>query len=192
MKHLHTILLTAATFALAVTGNAQTPPAGTPSTAAQKPKPLSSSDTRAYTAVSESLQFQMNMSTRLRGKFKDTAPDMVTFGSKLSKEVTDLYTPGVNLAQDRGVDPKNIPQGMSKTDTASVAKLSPIKDDKKWTLAFFELFAKDSKKNAQDAEKSAKTVTDPELKSYLEKAAAVIKTQSETVEAKYKELKAQK
>jgi hypothetical protein len=183
MKHLHSILLIAATLGFSTPSYAQT---------AQKPKPLSSSDTRAYVTTAESLQYQMGMSMRLRGKFKETDPALVGFGSKLNKEVTDLYTPGVNLAQSRGVDGKSIPQGMSKTDAASVAKLNAIKDDKKWTLAYFETFAKDSKKNALDAEKTLKGVMDPELKAWVETVVPVLKTQSATIDAKYQELKSAK
>lgn len=198
MNPLRPILLVATALAVTAISQAQTtPPAVTPGAAApgapaQKPKPFSSSDTRAYLTVAESLQFQLNMSLRLRSRFKETEPQLVAFGSKLHKEATDLWTPGVDLAQLHGVEGKKIPLDMTKADKANVAKLNPIKDDKKWTLAYFELFAKDSKKNALEAEKTLKTVMDPELKAFLEKAHALLKSQSETVEAKFQELKGRK
>jgi hypothetical protein len=198
MNPLRPILLVATALAVTAISQAQTtPPAVTPGAAApgapaQKPKPFSSSDTRAYLTVAESLQFQLNMSLRLRSRFKETEPQLVAFGSKLHKEATDLWTPGVDLAQLHGVDGKKIPLDMTKADKANVAKLNPIKDDKKWTLAYFDLFAKDSKKNALEAEKTLKTVMDPELKAFLEKAHALLKSQSETVEAKFQELKGRK
>ncbi|MEQ1852018.1 MAG: hypothetical protein ABMA01_10540 [Chthoniobacteraceae bacterium] len=203
MNQLRPILLVATAFAFTATSQAQTTPpvaapgakpagAAAPGAPAQKPKPFSSSDTRAYLTVAESLQFQLNMSLRLRSRFKETEPQLVAFGSKLHKEATDLWTPGVDLAQLHGVDGKKIPLDMTKADKANVAKLNPIKDDKQWTLAYFELFAKDSKKNALEAEKTLKTVMDPELKAFLERAQALLKSQSETVEAKFQELKVRK
>lgn len=203
MKHLHPILLVAAALALNATSHAQTTPPATapgakPATAtgaaapAQKPKPFSSSDSRTYLEIAASLQFQLNMSLKLRSRFKETEPDLVSFGSKLHKESTDIWTPAVDLAQAHGVEGKKIPLDMSKSDKDKVAKLNPLKDDKKWTVAFFELFAKESKKNSQDAEKAVKTVADPDLKAFVEKASALLKTQSESVEAKYKEIKARK
>jgi hypothetical protein len=192
MKHLPSILLIAATLAFDATSHAQTTPPGATTAPAAKPKPFSSNDTRNYVAVAEMLQYHLNMGTRLRGKFKETDQDLVSFGGKLSKEATELYTPGVNLAMARGVPNDKIPQAMSKADAASVGKLNTIKDDKKWTVAFLELFAKDSKKHASDAEKVAKSQMDPELKTWVEKVAAMIKSQSEAVDAKFKERKAMK
>lgn len=202
MKHHHSILLTIAALALFQThvSQAAAPAApaaapgapGAPATSAAKPKPFSSNDAGKYVSTAESIQFQLNMGARLRSRFKDTDPDLVTFGGKLSKEATELYTPGVSLAQDHGVDGKRIPQDMAKADKDSVGKLNAIKDDKKWTLAFFDLFARDSKKNALEADRSAKSVMDPDLKAFLEKASAMLKSQSDAIETKSKELKARK
>lgn len=192
MKPFHPILLIAATLIFNPASHAQTTPPGATAAPAAKPKPFSSTDTRNYVVAAEMLQYHLNMGMRLRGKFKETDPDLVAFGGKLSKEATDLYTPGVNLAMARGVPNEKIPQAMSKSDAATVGKLNTIKDEKKWTVAFLELFAKDSKKNATDVEKVAKSQMDPELKTWVEKVAAMIKSQSEAVDAKFKERKAMK
>jgi hypothetical protein len=197
MKKLRPLLIAV----LTLTAAAQTTPGaapaaaaapGAPAAPAAKPKPFSSSDTNAYVKIAESMQYQLHLSLTLRGKFKDTNPDLVSLGSRVHKEMTDLWTPGVNLAQQRGVDNKKIPQALSKNDKAAVAKVGTIKDEKKWTVAYFELFAKESKKAAADAEKIVKAVQDAELKAFVEKAAALLKSESETIEAKYKELKSGK
>lgn len=189
MKKLLIVLSAAAMLALPTEAPAQAA-AGAP--AAAKPRPLSTNDQRNYVQVAEMIQYHLNMGMRLRGKFKDTDPDLVSFGGKLSKEATDLYTPGVNLAMSRGVPNDRIPQAMSKSDASSVGKLNTIKDEKKWTVAFLELFAKDAKKHATDAGRLAKSQMDPELKEWVGKAAALFQSQAEAVEAKFQERKAAK
>lgn len=165
---------------------------GAPAPAAAKPKPFSSSDTSSYIKIADAMQYQLHLSLRLRHKFKDKEPELVAIGSKIHKEMTELWTPGVNLAMERGVDGKKIPQVLSKNDKDSVAKVDTIKDEKKWIVAYFELFAKESKKAAVDAEKIAKAVQDADLKTHLEKTAAVLKSQSDAITAKYMDLKAKK
>lgn len=193
MKTPHILLIGIASLILANAATAQTAPGAKPAApAAAKAKPLSSSDTNAYLKVAESMQFQLNLSLTLRHKFKDSEPEIVSLGTKLHKEMTDQWTPGVNLVMERGVDGKKIPMALSKIDKATVSKVSTIKDEKKWLVAYFELFAKESKKSAAEAEKIAKAIQDADLKAYIEKAATLLKSQSEVIEAKFQELKTRK
>lgn len=193
MKTPRLLLIGTAAIILATGANVQSAPGGSgaPPSAA-KAKPYSSSDTRAYLTTAEAIQFQLTMSLRLRSKFKETSPELVSFGTKIHRESTELWTPGVDAAMARGVDGKKIPQEMSKNDKAAIAKFNAIKDDTKWQQAYFEYYAKEAKKAAADVEKNAKTVQDPDLKAFVEKAAAQLKSQAETVEAKHLELKGKK
>lgn len=192
------ILIGTASLILAASANAQTAaPAGTPpappaAPAAAPVKPYSSADQRIYLSIAESMQLHLNMSLRLRHKYKEKAPDMVALGNKIHKGTTDLWTAGVDAAMAHGVEGKKIPQGFSKNDTAAMTKVNAIKDEKKWEIAFFEFFAKEAMKGAADAEKGAKAVQSPDLKPFAEKAAALLKSNAEQVEAKFKELKARK
>ena len=147
------------------------------------------------------MQFQLKASEKLRWKMKDGDPTVVAFAAKMSKEITELYTPGVTLAQEHGVPgnldkkPKSgtIPNEMTAADKAALAKVDSMnKDEKKWLLALFELLAKESRKNATVAEKSVLTVQDADLKAFVEKVAAALKSESDEAEAKFKELKAKK
>jgi hypothetical protein len=191
MKLLFPFLIAAALTATATAQPAPgTPPA--PGATAAKPKPFSAGDTNAYIKVAESMQFQLTLSLTLRGKFKDSEPEIVALGNKIHSETTKAWTPGVDLAQLRGVDGKKIPMTLSKNDKAALAKVATIKEEKKWLVAYFDLFAKESKKSAADAEKIAKAVQDPDLKAFIEKVAALLKSQSEAIEAKEKEVKARK
>jgi hypothetical protein len=192
MKSLRTLLLGTAALLLAAGANAQTPSGTAPAGAPAKPRPYSSSDARVYITVAEAIQFQLKASERLRGKYRDGDPAMLSFAGKITKECIELFTPGVDAAMAHGVEGKKIPQDMTKNDKTALAKLGTIKDEKKWALAFFEHYAKEAKKNAADVEKIAKGAQDADLKAYAEKAAGVIKTQADTIEAKFKELKAAK
>ena len=197
VKTLHLLLIGTAVFILATSANAQTPLAGKPATGAPaagtaKPKPFSAGDTHIYLSIAESIQFQLNMSLRTRGKYKDGPQDLLDLASKISKDATELWTPSVDLAMSHGVEGKKIPNSLTKNDTAAVNKLGIIKDDKKWQLAFFEFFAKESKKNARDAESGAKALQDADLKAFAEKAVPLLKNQADAVEAKFQELKARK
>ena len=198
MKTLRLLLIGTAAFLFIPGANAQpapgakpatgTPPAGAPA----KAKPYAAGDTKIYIEIADAIQFQLKMSERLRGKYKDGAPDVLALAARISKESIELFTPGVDGAMAHGVEGKKIPQDMSKIDKANLAKLGTIKDEKKWQLAFFEFYAKESKKNAAELEKGAKTAQDADLKAYAEKAAALLKSQAEAVEAKFKELKTRK
>jgi len=160
--------------------------------ASAKAKPFSAGDTHIYLTIAEGIQFQLNMSLRMRGKYKDGPQDLLDLAAKTSKESTELWTPGVNLAQERGVQGTKIPNDLTKNDKAALAKLGTVKDDKKWQLAFFEFYAKEAKKSAAEAEKGAKAAQDADLKAFAEKATALLKSQSDAIEAKHKELKTRK
>jgi hypothetical protein len=183
MKILRTFLLLAA---LTLAAAAQ------PAPGAAKPKPYSSGDTHAYLLVADAIQFHLGMSQRMTGKYKDGAPDLLALAGKIRKASTDLWTPGVDAAMAHGVEGKKIPQDMSKNDKASLTKLATVKDAKKSELAFFELYSKEAKKNAHEAENALKTVQDADLKAFVEKAVAQLKGQADELEAKFKELKTRK
>ena len=190
MKPFITFLVLAA---FTLSGAAQVAPsgAGVPP-ASVKPKPYSADDTRVYVTIAEGVRFQLVMSQRLVGSYQGSDPGMPAFASNLLQASTELWRSGVDAAMQHGVQGKKIPQDMSKNDQAALAKLGTIKDQKKGQIAFFELYAKESKKNAADTEKGAKAAQDPDLKAYAEKAAGLLKTQAEAIEAKFKELKTKK
>ena len=197
MKSLRILIIGTTAFLSATGAHAQTAPGAKPATAAPpaaapKAKPYSPGDAHIYLTIADAIQFQLTMSSRIRGKYKDGPQDLLDLSSKINRESTALWTPGVDAAMAHGVEGKKIPQDMSKTDKANLAKLSTIKDDKKWELSFFEFYAKDAKKGAADAEKGAKAATDADLKAFAEKAAALLKTQADSIEAKFKELKGKK
>jgi hypothetical protein len=188
-----------AAFVTIISGSSAQQPAAAPASAAgatanptAKPRPFTSTETKVLLEVAESVQFQLGMAQRITGKFRETDPAMVSFAGKLRKEATELWTPMVDMATARGIDGKKIPLDMSKNDKANVAKLGAIKDEKKWTLTFFEHFAKESKRNASTAQAALKSVGDPDLKAWMEKAAAILQSQSATVDSKAAELKASK
>jgi hypothetical protein len=198
MKTSRLLLIGTAALIFAATANAQTAPGakpapGTPPPAAPaKPKPYSAGDTRIYLAIADGIQFQLNMSLRVRGKYTDGPQDLLDLASKISRDSTELWTPGVDAAMAHGVEGKKIPNSLSKTDTANLNKLGTIKDEKKWQLAFFEFYAREAKKNAHDAENGAKAAQDADLKAFAEKAAALLRSQAEEIEAKFRELKTRK
>jgi hypothetical protein len=192
MKSLRILILGTAALILTAGANAQTAPGTPPAVAPAKAKPYASSDEHIYITIAEGIQFQLKLSERLRGKYREGDAAMLAFAGKVSKESIDLFTPGVDAAMAHGVEGKKIPQDISKNDKAGLTKLGTIKDEKKWELAFFEFYAKESKKNAADAEKGAKAAQDADLKAYAEKATAVLKAQADAAEAKFKELKTKK
>ena len=208
MKTLRLILTGTAAFIFTAAAHAQTapgakpaggaPPAGAPA----KAKHFSPAETHAYIVTAEAMQFQLKASEKLRWKMKDGDPEVVTFAGKISREMTELYTPGVSMAQEHGVPgnpdkkPKSgtIPNDINAADRAALAKMDSTsgKDDKKWTLAMFELLAKESKKNAAAVEKALPAVQDADLKSFLEKTGALLKSESAEAEAKFQELRKKK
>ena len=202
MKHIVLLFLCAATLALdASAQNAPMPAAGTksaggaatggtPPAAAKKSFP--GGDIHTLLALADSLQFQLKMGEHITSKFHETDPALAAFGNPIRKETTDMWTPMVDMATAGGVEGKKIPLDMSKNDKANLAKLNTIKDEKKWTLAFFEFFAKEAKKNAKAAESGIKALTDPNLKAWAEKAGAMLNTQAEQIEGKFKEIKSAK
>ena len=209
MKTSSLLLLGTASLIFTVGAGAQNAPAVKPAPGAPasttaapaKPKAFASSDTRIYITIAEAMQFQLKAAEKLRWKMKDGDAETVALAMKLGKEVTELYTPGVTMAQERGVpgavDKKTktgtIPTDMTAADRAALTKVDAMnKDDKKWIVAFFEMFAKESKKGTAEAEKGAKAAQDADLKAWAEKVAALLKTQTEEIEAKHKALKSNK
>ena len=187
------LYLCAATLALALAASAQNPAAatgGTPPAAAKKA--FSGGDVHTLLALADSVQFQLKMGEQVWSKFSESNPPLAAFATPMRTEASNMWTPMVDMATAGGVDGKKIPLDMSKTDKANLAKLNTIKDEKKWTLAFFEFFAKEAKRNAKNAETGSKALSDPNLKAWAEKAAAMLGTQADQIEAKFKELKSAK
>lgn len=201
-----TFLLTSTiALALAAAAHSQNPPkvtagaeapAGKPGTtttaAPQKPKPFSSTDTRAVLGVADSVQFQLGMAQRLQSKYREGDAEMASLGSKIHKDATALWTPMVELATAHGVDGRKIPMVMTKTDKASADKLNTVKDEKKYKVAFLDLFSKEARKNVRSTEAAAKTVMDPDLKAWMEKALPTLQSQAELLETAAKDAKSPK
>ena len=134
------------------------------------------------------MHFHLHMAAHGRQKDKDDK-DMVAYASKNDKEITDLYTPLVSAAQVRQM--KNIQAEPSKADKEAVGKVGKEKGEK-WKAEYYELLAKQGKRNARTAENAVKSLSDPELKAIATKVVAAINAQADEAETKLKELKAAK
>ena len=131
------------------------------------------------------MQFHIRMGEVARHKDKDDK-ELLGFANKIHKEMTEQWTPLVSAAMNRNM--KNIPSAVSKGDKDDIAKLGKEKGDK-WKAEYFELFAKNGKRNVRTAENAVKALQDPELKAPATKVAAVITSQADAADAKAKELK---
>lgn len=190
MKPLITFLILATFTSMAA---AQPAPGGAGATpAAAKPKPYSPGDTRVYVTIAAGMQFHLVVSMHLRGKDPQSDPGMAAFAEKLHNACTGLWTAGVDAAMQHGVEGKKFPRDISKNDQMALARIDNIKDERKWLLAFFDFYSKEAKKNARDAESAATAAQDPDLKAFAGKAVALLKGDSDEIEAKLKELKAKK
>lgn len=148
-------------------------------------------DAKSLSGILEVMQFHIRMGEVGRHKLKEDK-EFVAFASKTHKDMTALWTPAVNLAMNRGVDSKNIPSAVSRADKADIDRLQKNKETDKWKLEYFELLAKNGKKNARSAENSLKIATDPELKEMGAKVVALLNSQAEQAESEFKELKSAK
>ena len=187
------ILSTTIAFAFAIVSAqaANTPAAGaTPGAAATsaKPKPLSMNETKAVGDILQAMHFHIQMGEV--GKYNKDK-QVSEFAQKAHKEMTEQFTPLVNYAMNNGVENKNIPTEVSKADKNDIDKLKKEKEDK-WTLEYFELLAKNGKRNARAVEAAAKTLTSPEAKGLAEKVLALINGQVAHAETAHKDLKAKK
>jgi hypothetical protein len=106
----------------------------------------------------------------------------------MHKQAVDYYTPLVNLAQAHQVPDKDIATAVSKSDKSDMDKMNKAKAGE-WKLEYYELFAKNAKRNARTAAEVARMVTDPELKDLATKASKMIEGQAEQLENDYKALK---
>jgi hypothetical protein len=213
MKNSHILTLAAATMLAGATVYAQAPaapatttPAGTATgtsgavstgtttgttgaaATTAKPKPLSTNEGKAVLDLLNAMQFHIRMGEIARHKDKDDK-ELVTFANKNHKEMTELYTPLVGVAQTANL--KNIPMEASKADKADMAKIGKPKAEK-WKEDYFELLFKNGKRNARTAENAVKTIADPTAKDLATKAAAAMASQTAEAETKYKELKDKK
>ena len=153
-------------------------------------KPFSQADIRALQVFAEAMQFHIRMGDIARWqKEKDAA--ITEMGTKISKDTKDVWTPMVNIAQAHQVDGKNIPSEVSKSDKANIDKLSKVKEEK-YSVEYLELFAKEAKHNAKRTEMAAKSINDPELKTWADGAVKLLAAQAEQLEAAHKEAKKKK
>jgi hypothetical protein len=158
-----------------------------------KPKPFSSAEKKAFMDAAEGMHFHISMIVPFLTKYKDSDPAMYAWGNKIYQNSKNLFGLGVDMAVARGMDAKLIMQERDKNNNASQKKIGQMsKDVKKWEKEFFDFYAKDAKKCALSAENALKTVQDAELKAWMEKAAAQLKSHSEAVEEKLKEAAAKK
>jgi hypothetical protein len=171
----------------ATPGATATPPAAGATDPAKKARPLSPTEQRSLTQVFDAMQFHMRMGTIAKGKNKDDK-DLIAFGTRVNKEMTDQWTPLVTIATARGMDNKNIPIDISKQDKSDIDKLGKAKDDK-WRVEYYELFAKQAKRNARTVDTAAKSFTDPELKQFGTALSKTFNDQAESLESTYKGLK---
>jgi hypothetical protein len=162
-------------------------PGAAPTTPAAKPKPLSTNDAKFLTDLLEAMQFHIRMGEVAKHNKDDK--DLVAFGSKNHKEMTEEFTPMVTLAQNNQI--KNIPTEASKADKGDIAKLSKAKAEK-WKLEYFELLAKNGKRNVRMAENALKSMNDATVKAAATKVAGLMASQTTAAEAKVKELKEKK
>ena len=82
----------------------------------------------------------------------------------------------------------NIPIEISKQDKSDIDKLGKAKEDK-WRVEYYELFARQAKRNARTVDTAAKSFTDPELKQFGTALSKTFNDQAETLESTYKGLK---
>lgn len=172
----------------AISTGATTGTTGTTSATATKPKPLSTNEGKAVLDLLNAMQFHIRMGEIARHKDKEDK-ELVSFANKNHKEMTELYTPLVGVAQTANL--KNIPMEASKADKGDMAKIGKPKAEK-WKEDYFELLFKNGKKNGRVAEAAVKTIADPTAKDLATKTAAAIASQTAEAETKYKELKEKK
>jgi hypothetical protein len=171
----------------ATPGTPATPPAAGATDPAKKVRPLSPTEQRSLAQVFDAMQFHMRMGAIAKSKNKEDK-DLVAFGTRINKEITDQWTPLINLATARGMENKNIPIEVSKQDKSDIDKLGKAKADK-WRIEYYELFSKQAKRNARTVDTAAKSFTDPELKQVGTTLAKTFNDQAESIESTYKGLK---
>ena len=168
-----------------------TPPAGetkAPTGKAEKIKPLSPGDQSFAKKISAILQYQIKLAERAKG-MKEKDADLSEWGAKKHKELVDQWTPFATLVGKHGFS--DVATDVTKKETAELAKLSKVKDEK-FRQEFFELFAKESKSGFRDVENAPKMVQNAELKTWAESAVLALKSTSEMAETKFKEEKKRK
>ena len=163
------LLLTLATATIAIAATAQTPapPAapGTPVPAATpKPKPLSPTDKKFLTDVSEGILNEQKLLMLL------TDPKVAAYSESLQRDIkranSDLkriWTALATLATDKGAV---LTQEISKVDLAKIERLTKEKPDK-FDKEFFKDFGKVTARTVKLFE-SSKTLQDPEVKKFAD------------------------
>lgn len=187
----HILSATAAVLLVTHTLPAQTPAPATPAAGTTTasptttPKKLSMNEGKALIDMLEAMQFHIRMNEVGKYKNKDDK-EFTAAAQKAHKEMTELFTPLVTVAMNNQL--KNIPTGVSRGDKSDIEKLGKAKADE-WKQEYYELLAKNGKKNARSVENSLKTITDPELKDLGGKVLALVNTQATEADTKAKELK---
>ncbi len=163
------LLLTLATATIAIAATAQTPapPAapGTPVPAATpKPKPLSPTDKKFLTDISEGILNEQKLLMLL------TDPKVAAYSESLQRDIkranSDLkriWTALATLATDKGAV---LTQEISKVDLAKIERLTKEKPDK-FDKEFFKDFGKVTARTVKLFE-SSKTLQDPDVKKFAD------------------------
>lgn len=167
---------------------AATAPGATGATATPAKKPLSMNEGKAVTDLLETMQFYIQVAQSGRHKDKEDK-ELVSFSNKLHKSMTELFTPLVSVAMENKL--KNIPEAASKADKADIAKLGKPKAEK-WKQDYFELVAKNAKRDVRQLDNAIKSMQDAQVKDVATKTQAAIQTAGTEAEAKFKELKDKK
>lgn len=157
---------------LTVTAIAQTPatptapaaPATTVPAATPKPKPLSPTDKKFLTEVSEGILIEQKFLLLL------TDPKVASYSESLQRDIkranSDLkriWTALATLATDKGAV---LTQEISKVDLAKIERLTKEKPDK-FDKEFFKDFGKVTAKTVKLFE-SSKTLQDPDVKKFAD------------------------
>ncbi len=114
---------------------------------------------------------------------------LATWAATKAKELTDKWTPFATLCQKHGFT--DLAADISKKETGEIAKLGKVKDEK-FRVEYLEMFSKEARNAHKDMENAPKMVQDPELKIWAEGIVAVLKTNADEIENKFKEEKKRK
>lgn len=168
--------------ALSASTLAQAPAAPPAAGAAEeKPKntrPFSSSDVRAFTQIAEAMQFHIKMGETGKWRGRQDDPELEKFGVAMHKQMVALWTPLINMAQERKVDAKHIPAEPVKRDKDAIAKIRAAKG-KKFSEDYYGLFAKEGNNNIRTVETALKSINDPDLKQMAEAISKAIAEQAQ-------------
>lgn len=165
--------------------------AGATTIGGERPKVLIATERQFITNMCSSIQMQFALAEKGAGKGRSSNPEMLTLCEGLSTELHAVWDKLVALATARGVEPKYIPQVVSKRDQSQIEKLDK-QPEEKWPVEFYELMLKEVRSTSNTALTNTKMTKDEELKKIAEEMVAMYKYQSEQLEAARKTAKAVK